>query len=102
MEIPLLQDYLHLWCLSRQTVKVQTFYFSLRNAIFEFLCKNDCIFRTCSKKFDDRTIKFIMKSFLGEGGSRALGAKGNKGKARGHKIRKLGDIVYGWFLKVIS
>ena len=44
----------------------------------------------------------IMKSFWGEGGSRALGAKGNKGKERGHKIRKLGDIVYGWFLKVIS
>ena len=60
------------------------------------------VFRTCSEKFDDRTIKSIMKSFWEEGGSRALGAKGDKGKERGHKIRKLGDIVYGWFLKLIS
>ena len=80
MEIPLFQDYLHLWCLSRQTVNVQIFYFSLRNAIFEFLCKNDCIFRTCSKKFDDRTIKSIMKSFFGKGGSRASGGKATRGK----------------------
>ena len=43
-----------------------------------------------------------MKSFGGEGSLRVLGANGNKGKERGHKIRKLGDIVYGWFLKVIS